>query len=76
MTMYDERKRNALGIVGWLSLSVVINVLALVPMVLRERRQAKEGGFALEWDDILRYGGAIAVGSSVNGLLWQWLLGG
>ena len=73
--MYDEKKRNALGVLCWLAVSILINLFALVPMVLRERRQAKKGGFELEWGDILLYGGTIFAGSGINGLLLQWLLG-
>ncbi len=73
--MYDEKKRNALGVLCWLAVSMLIGLLALVPMVLRERRQAKKAGFELEWGDILLYGGTIFAGSGINGVLLQWLLG-
>ncbi len=73
--MYNEKKRNLLGIVGWLGLSLVINLLAIIPMVLRERYQARQNASPLEWDDILRYGFAIVVGSSIQGLAIQYFAG-
>ncbi len=72
---YNEKKRNLWGIVGWFAAALVLNLLALIPMVWREKKQAKEGGFDLEWDDILRYGITIFVGGSVQGLLLQWFFG-
>lgn len=72
MGEYNAKKRNALGIVGWFIVSLVINLFAFVPMVWREKRQAKKGGFPLEWDDILRYGWAIVIGSGIQGLVLQY----
>lgn len=72
MDEHNVNKRNMAGILGWLAISLVINLLALVPMVLREKRQAKKGGFPLEWDDIIRYGWAIIIGSGVQGLVLQY----
>lgn len=73
--MYNAKKRNILGAIGWLAVSLVINLLALVPMYLRERYQAKKGGFDLEWDDIILYGFAIAAGSGLQGVAIQYLTG-
>lgn len=73
--MYNEKKRNVLGTVGWLICALVINLFALVPMVLRERYQAKQTGAALEWDDIIRYGFAIVVGSGLQGVALQYIFG-
>lgn len=71
-----SKKRNVIGFVGWLAVALVINLLALVPMVLRELKQKRELGLKeLEWDDILRYGIAILLGSGVQGLALQWVLG-
>ncbi len=72
---YNKEERNVMGVIGWFACALVINVLALVPMVLREKKQAKDGGFELEWDDILLYGAAIFVGSGVQGLMLQAMLG-
>lgn len=74
--MDRTKKRNLMGIVGWFITSLVINVLAFIPMVLRELKQKKELGLKeVEWDDILRYGITIVVGSCVQGLAIQYLCG-
>ena len=74
--MNISKKRNLIGIVGWFAVSLVINVLALVPMVLREEKQKKKLGLKeVEWDDILRYGVSIVVGSCAQGLAIQYFLG-
>lgn len=81
MAEYNEKKRNALGIIGWFVVSLAINLLALVPMVLRERYQWKKYNLPeiewynlpeIEWYDILRYGVAIVIGSGLQGLALQY----
>lgn len=73
MAEYNEKKRNTLGIIGWFVVSLVINLLALVPMVLRERYQWKKYNLPeIEWYDILRYGVAIVIGSGLQGLALQY----
>lgn len=72
---YNATKRNILGLGAWFCLALVINVLALIPMYLREKKQSKEGGFAMEWDDVAFYGFAILCGSGINAALIQWLCG-
>jgi hypothetical protein len=73
MAEYNEKKRNALGIIGWFVVSLVINLLALVPMVLRERYQWEKYNLPeIEWYDILRYGVAIVIGSGLQGLTLQY----
>ena len=69
--MENSKKRNLLGLVGWFFAGLVINIIAFVPMVLREKKQSKEGGFPLEWDDIIRYGAAIIIGAELQGLIIQ-----
>lgn len=71
-----SKKRNIIGFVGWFAVSLVINLLAFVPMVLREQKQKRELGLKeLEWDDVLRYGIAILLGSGLQGVALQWMLG-
>lgn len=72
--MYNESKRNMIGCVAWLLAGVLIGVLALVPMVWREKKQAKDGGFEIEKDDIMRYGFCILVGAGINAALLQWIV--
>lgn len=69
------KKRNLIGFIGWLAVSLVINILAFVPMILREKKQSKDGGFPLEWDDIIRYGIAILIGAGIQGLIIQYSFG-
>jgi Flp pilus assembly protein protease CpaA len=73
---YNAMKRNILGLGAWFLCALVINVLALIPMYLREQKQSKEGGFAMEWDDVAFYGFAILCGSGVNVAIIQYLIGG
>lgn len=74
--MDRTKKRNLMGIVGWFIISLVINALAFIPMVRRELKQKKELGLKeVEWDDILRYGITIVVGSCVQGLAVQYFCG-
>ena len=71
-----SKKRNIIGFVGWFVVSLVINLFAFVPMVLREQKQKRELGLKeLEWDDVLRYGIAILLGSGLQGVALQWMLG-
>lgn len=71
-----SKKRNIIGFVGWFAVSLVINLFAFVPMVLREQKQKRELGLKeLEWDDVLRYGIAILLGSGLQGVALQWMLG-
>ena len=72
---YNKQERNVIGTIGWFICALVINLLALAPMVWREKKQAKNGGFEVEWDDILLYGAAIFVGSGVQGVLLQYAFG-
>lgn len=69
------KKRNLIGIIGWLVISFVINILALILMILRECKQKEELGLSeIEWDDILRYTITILLGSCIQGLVIQYLL--
>lgn len=71
--MYNAKTRNILGVIGWFAVSLVINLLALIPMYLREKYQSQKGDFDLEWNDIILYGFAIVTGSGVQGLAMQGL---
>ncbi len=72
---YNKTKRNYLGLLCWFLVACVISIIALFPMIARERIQAKQGGFALEYDDIAFYTFAILVGSGINAALVQWICG-
>jgi hypothetical protein len=47
--------RNALGCLVALVLGLLLNVMGVAVMVVRELRQAREGCFGVEWDDVCRY---------------------
>ncbi len=69
-------RRNVIGFFAWLAVALIINILAFVPMVLREAWQKHTCGMKeIEWDDILRYGLAIILGSSIQGITLQYFLG-
>lgn len=73
--MDRTKKRNLIGILGWFMVSLIMNVLAMIPMVLRECKQKEELGLSeIEWDDILRYTITILLGSCIQGLVIQYLL--
>lgn len=73
--MNISKKRNLIGTMGWFLVSLVINILAIIPMVLREFKQKKDLNLSeLEWDDILRYSITIIIGSCIQGLVIQYLL--
>ena len=44
---YNKTKRNYLGLVCWFLVACVISLLALIPMILREKKQAKQGNFPI-----------------------------
>ena len=73
--MYNESKRNIIGCMAWFMAGLLIGVLALVPMVWREHKQSKDGGFPIEKDDIMRYCFCIIFGAGINAALIQWLVG-
>ena len=70
---YNKTKRNYLGLVCWFTVACVTSLLALIPMILREKQQSKQGNFPIEWEDIAFYGFAILCGSGINAALIQWL---
>ena len=70
---YNKTKRNYLGLACWLIVACIINLLALIPMTLREKKQAKQGNFPIEWEDIAFYTFAILCGSGINAALIQWM---
>lgn len=59
----------------WFAVAIVINLLALIPMLVREYYQFRRYKLnAFEWDDVIRYGISIITGSCINGVLIQYLL--
>lgn len=65
-------KRDLYGLIGWFIAGVVIGLFALPIMVAREIYQYKHYKLErFEWEDIIRYILAIAIGYVVHILLWQ-----
>lgn len=65
-------KRDWIGLVCWLLISILIGLLALPVMAVREYYQYKHYKLErFEWEDIIRYSFVIIVGSVIHILLWQ-----
>ena len=68
-------KRDLIGLVCWLLVSILIGLLALPVMVGREIYQYKHYHLAkFEWEDIVRYSVVIVLGSIINYLILDSLL--
>ena len=65
MTTTD--KRNILGCIGWLILTILFTAFITEPlMIWREYRQSKQGGFPVEQDDIAMYSIVILAGQMIQ----------
>lgn len=65
-------KRDLSGLIGWFIAGIVIGLFALPIMVAREIYQYKHYKLErFEWEDIIRYSLAIAIGYVVHILLCQ-----
>lgn len=63
-------KRDWIGLVCWLLVSILVGLLALPIMVVREYYQYKHYHLEkFEWEDIIRYSFVIIVGSVIHILL-------
>lgn len=74
MTLKDLitlNKRDLIGLVCWLVVSILFGSVSLLAMVVREVYQWKR--FYLprfEWEDVIRYGFIITIGSIIH----YWIL--
>lgn len=60
-------KRDLIGLVCWLLISILIGPLALPVMVGREIYQYKHYHLSrFEWEDVVRYSVVIVLGSIIN----------
>lgn len=60
-------KRDLIGLICWLLISILIGLLALPVMVGREIYQYKHYHLAkFEWEDIVRYSVVIVLGSIIS----------
>lgn len=70
--IFKLNKRDWIGLVCWLLVSILVGLLALPVMIGREYYQYKHYKLArFEWEDIIRYSFVIAIGSIIHILLWQ-----
>ena len=70
--LFKLNKRDWIGFVCWLLVSILIGLLALPVMAAREYYQYKHYKLEMfEWEDIIRYSFVIIVGSVICFLLWQ-----
>lgn len=60
-------KRDWIGLVCWLLVSILVGLLSLPVMVGREIYQYKHNHLSrFEWEDIVRYSVVIVLGSIIN----------
>lgn len=70
--LFKLNKRDWIGIVCWLLVSILIGLLAFPVMIVREVYQYKHYHLEkFEWEDIIRYSFVVIVGSVIHILLWQ-----
>ena len=68
-------KRDLIGLICWLLVSILIGLLALPIMIGREIYQYKHYHLEkFEWDDVVRYSIIIILGSIINYLILDSLL--
>lgn len=65
-------KRDWIGLVCWLLVSILVGLLALPVMVGREIYQYKHYHLSrFEWEDIVRYSVVIVLGSIINFFIFK-----
>ena len=73
--LFKLNRRDWIGFVCWLLVSILIGLLALPIMVGREIYQYKHYNLAkFEWEDVVRYSIIIILGSIINYLILDSLL--
>ena len=73
--LFKLNKRDWIGIVCWLLVSILVGLLALPIMACREIYQYKHYNLTkFEWDDVVRYSIIIILGSIINYLILDSLL--
>ena len=73
--LFALNKRDRIGLVCWMLVSILIGLLALPIMVGREIYQYKHYHLAkFEWEDVVRYSIIIILGSIINYLILDSLL--
>lgn len=60
-------KRDLIGLVCWLAVSILLGSVSLLAMVVREVYQWKRYNLSrFEWEDVVRYSVVIVLGSIIN----------
>lgn len=60
-------KRDLIGLVCWLAVSILLGSVSLLAMVVREVYQWKKYNLPrFEWEDVIRYSVVILLGSIIN----------
>ena len=73
--LFKLNKRDWIGLICWLLISMLIGLLALPVMVVREIYQYKHYHLSkFEWEDVVRYSIVIILGSIINYLILDSLL--
>lgn len=68
---WKMNKRDYIGLVCWFVVSVLLGSISLLAMVVREIYQWKRYNLPkFEWEDVVRYGIVITLGSIVH----YWIL--
>lgn len=76
MNLFKLNTRDYIGIVSWLTVSIIIGVIAEVIMIAREYYQWKHYRLVkFEIEDVIRYSIIITIGSIINiNLIKLWML--
>ena len=74
-TLITLNRRDFIGLVCWLLVSILLGPLALPVMIGREIYQYRHYHLAkFEWEDIVRYTLVIILGSIVNYFIFAYIL--
>lgn len=74
--LLNVNKRDCIGLVCWLMVSLLLGSVSLLLMVAREVYQWKRYHLArFEWEDVVRYGIIITIGSVIHYWVMLSLLG-
>ena len=69
--LFTFNKRDLIGLVCWLAVSILLGSISLLVMASREVYQWKRYHLPrFEWEDIMRYGVVITLGSIIH----YWIL--
>lgn len=65
--LFKLNKRDWIGLACWLAVSILLGSVSLLAMVVREVYQWKRYNLPrLEWEDVIRYGVVIDLGSIIH----------